>query len=104
MVFRLAYFVVYSCTSTPESLHQQQGDKVRRTVTTKDRRHLLHDNILDQQRNALTHPKANPITISTYRNLTGCTDRTARKELAIFAEEGRLREMSVGGTRGYVKQ
>lgn len=85
-----------------QEIHLQQGDKVRRSVTTEDRWHLLHDYILEQQRNAHSHPNANPISVSTYRNLTGCTDYTARKELARFAEEGRLREMSVGRMRCYV--
>ena len=84
-----------------QEIHLQQGDKVRRNVTTEDRWHLLHDYILEQQRNAHTHQTSNPITVSTYRNLTGCTDYTARKELALFAEEGRLREMSVGRVRCY---
>ena len=84
-----------------QEIHLQRGDKVRRNVTTEDRWHLLHDYILKQQRNAHTHQTSNPITVSTYRNLTGCTDYTARKELAHFAEEGRLREMSVGRVKCY---
>lgn len=84
-----------------QEIHLQQGDKVRRNVTTEDRWHLLHDYILEQRRNIHAYPNANPITISTYRNLTGCTDYTARKELTSFAEEGRLREMRVGKMKCY---
>lgn len=87
-----------------QEIHLQQGDKVRRSITIEDRWHLLHDYLLEQQRHSPTLSSSIPVTVSTYRSLTGCTDYTARKELALFAKECRLREMRIGKTKCYIAQ
>lgn len=84
-----------------QKVHQQQGDKVRRTITADERWHMLHDHLQHLRATPGFRLNEHPITIAIYRTLTGCTDYTARKELSAFVAEGRLREIRIGRVKGY---
>lgn len=85
-----------------QEIHLQKGDKQRRTITTGERWILLYDYIMKQYNEYATPFSEIVISVSTYRNLTGCTDYTARKELALFCEEGKLRMINAGKIKLYV--
>lgn len=67
-------------------IHVQQGEKLRREITTEQRWVMLYEHML-QDFNRAGYATTNS---TSYRMLTGCTSYTARKELEQFVTEGKL--------------
>lgn len=70
-------------------IHVQKGSSVRREITTEQRWVMLYENML-QEYNRIGYTTTNA---TSYRMLTGCTAYTARQELELFVEEGKLKRI-----------
>ena len=74
-------------------IRQVKGEKQRRSITTDDRWVSLYEYVHKQADANGVRPADVIVTVSAYKHLTGATDYCARKELALFEEEGKLRKV-----------
>lgn len=70
-------------------IHVQKGSAIRREITTEQRWVMLYDHML-QELNSTGYATTNA---TSFKQLTGCTGYTARKELEQFATEGKLQRI-----------
>lgn len=85
-----------------QTIHQVDGDAVRRQLTTDDRWVTLYTYVLNESDDKDLPLNEIMLTASVYKRLTGCTEYTARKELKSFAEDGRLRQIRAPKNLMYV--
>ncbi len=85
-----------------QSVHIIKGEKVRRQISSDDRWAMMYGHILEIHARCKTTLNEITIAVSDFRYITGCTDYTARKELAGFCREGKLREIPARRYKIYV--
>lgn len=85
-----------------QGVHLIKGEKARRQVTADDRWAMLYGHILELHARYKTPFDEITVGVSDYRYITGCTDYTARKELAAFCLGGKLREIPARRYKIYV--
>lgn len=85
-----------------QEVHILKGDSLLRSTTTTKRWVMFYARVLDDQARLDIPISEMSFSVSVYRMYTGCTDYTARKDLAQFCREGKMRDISTNSVKIYM--